>query len=562
MELATLPVEQIREFFVILGKALRASQLYDENNPVYQRFTQALATAFRQLWEELEELDVVVEESRLVVGDEVVYENDTRSESLAFLLYKDGLRTLNFRPGIEEEATVFLAVLNQARLARADGDDLVTLLWEADLTNLRYRHVDLLAEGLDVPEPGPGHTQADFQAVLEAEAPTDEDVAQEGAAAEDVRQTLNREDFNPTLYNLDNREMEILQGAIEEEMVRDVRREVVNALFDRLEEPHPERQTEIIGILGLLVPGLLARGELEAATGVLSELRTIEAREGLLGKEHHDAVARLLDRLSDEETLGELVQALEDGAIAPSPQLLGGFLNHLRAGALGTLIRASETTKVRELKPVLQKAVAGIAQRNRGALIRFLDATDPLVVTGALHLAGQMQVKEVAPRLTELLYHPAPEVRKAAVDTVLALKATTLASNLHDILLDPESDVRVAAARVLQALRARGAAGRLKEILQSKEIRGADLTEQIAMFEAYGAVEDPQAVSFLDKYLNGKGFLGRREPSEIRACAALALGKVGSTEAQASLRKAATDDDAVVRNAVGRAMRGIGEPSR
>ena len=561
MELATLPVEQIREFFVVLGKALRASQLYDENNPVYQRFTQALAKAFLGLWEELEALNVVVEESRLLVEDEVVYENDARAESLAFLLYKDGVRTLTFRPGIEDEAKTFLGVLNQARLARAEGDDLITLLWEADLAHLRYRHVDLLAEGLDVPEAGPGHTAADLQAVLDAEAPTEEEAGEDGAAAEDARQPLNRDDFNPTLYNLDNREMEILQAAIEDEMGRDVREEVVKALFDRLEEPHPERQTEIIGVLSMLIPGLLARGELQAATHVLSELRTIESREGLLGAEHQGAVARLLDRLSDEETLGELVQSLEDGAITPSPKLLGGFLNHLRAGALGTLIRASETTKVREIKPVLRQAVAGIAQRNRESLIRFLDAEDPLVVTGTLHLAGQMKVREAAPRLTELLYHAAPEVRKAAVETVLALKATTLASSLHDILLDPDPDVRIAAARVLQALRSRGAAGRLREILQSREIRSADLSEQIAMFEAYGSVEDPQAVPFLDKYLNGRGFLGRREPSEIRACAALALGKVGTGEAEASLRRAAADEDPVVRNAVGRAMRGIGEVS-
>jgi HEAT repeat protein len=79
------------------------------------------------------------------------------------------------------------------------------------------------------------------------------------------------------------------------------------------------------------------------------------------------------------------------------------------------------------------------------------------------------------------------------------------------------------------------------------------------MFEAYGSVEDPQAVPFLDRYLNGKGFLGRREIPEIRACAALALGKVGSVEAKGSLRKAATDDDPVVRNAVGRAMRTMHE---
>jgi hypothetical protein len=82
------------------------------------------------------------------------------------------------------------------------------------------------------------------------------------------------------------------------------------------------------------------------------------------------------------------------------------------------------------------------------------------------------------------------------------------------------------------------------------------------MFEAYGSVEDPQAVPFLDKYLNGKGFLGRREPAEIRACAALALGKVGSGEARSSLREAATDDDPVVRNAVGRAMRAMQDGPR
>ncbi|HSG47333.1 MAG TPA: hypothetical protein VLA43_05870, partial [Longimicrobiales bacterium] len=127
-DLYTIPVAQIGEFFVTLGKALRAFQLYDENNPVYQRFVQALSTAFLGLWEELDELHVLVDEERLTVEGEEVYRNATRSESLAFLLYKDGIRSLTFRPGIEEESKTFLKVLNQARLARADGDDLVTLL--------------------------------------------------------------------------------------------------------------------------------------------------------------------------------------------------------------------------------------------------------------------------------------------------------------------------------------------------------------------------------------------------------------------------------------------------
>jgi HEAT repeat protein len=63
-------------------------------------------------------------------------------------------------------------------------------------------------------------------------------------------------------------------------------------------------------------------------------------------------------------------------------------------------------------------------------------------------------------------------------------------------------------------------------------------------------------VAHLDTILNGKGFLGRREDAEIRACAAVALGRVASPKALDSLRKASSEKDIVVRNAVTRALRG------
>jgi HEAT repeat protein len=62
----------------------------------------------------------------------------------------------------------------------------------------------------------------------------------------------------------------------------------------------------------------------------------------------------------------------------------------------------------------------------------------------------------------------------------------------------------------------------------------------------------------LDAMLNNKGFLGRKEDAEIRACAAIALGRVGSSKATEALRKAATEKDLIVRNAVTRALRGSG----
>jgi HEAT repeat protein len=141
------------------------------------------------------------------------------------------------------------------------------------------------------------------------------------------------------------------------------------------------------------------------------------------------------------------------------------------------------------------------------------------------------------------------------VEAAVSLKASTAAGALQHTLNDPERDVRIAAARALGALRYAPAATKLAEILASKEIRVADISEKVAFFEAYGMVAGDEAVGALDKLLNGKGFLGKREPPEIRASAALALGKVPGAEARASLNKAAREEDPVVRSAVNRALR-------
>ena len=52
--------------------------------------------------------------------------------------------------------------------------------------------------------------------------------------------------------------------------------------------------------------------------------------------------------------------------------------------------------------------------------------------------------------------------------------------------------------------------------------------------------------------------IGRREDPEIRACAAMALGRIKTPSAQQSLQKAMAEKEAIVRNAVNRALKGGG----
>jgi HEAT repeat protein len=553
------PVDRVQALFVTLGKAFRAYQLYDENNPVRRRFVDSLKGEFENLWGELDRLVVSIDEDHIYLGGSEVYRSETRADSLAFLFFKDGVREVTFLPGLESyELERFLGVLQRARKLVPEGDDLLTVLWEEELQYFQYQFVDLLAEGVPVPEPGTGNTQSEMQAVLEAED-TDEDeaAAEEGEAGEPPPpQTVSQDDFNPTLYVLDPREMEVLHGELEKELNRDTRADVLAALFDRLEETfNRERQSEILNILATLLPNFLSRGELVAATSVLSELRRLESTEGMFDEQRMEESSHILDAASAPDAIEELIQALYDSTVRASPAQLGSFLQFLRGSALAPLLRASETVDHKELQAVLRQAVQGIANRNRAAVVGLMQEKDPVLAAAAARMAGEMQIAEAATTLADLLSHADPSVRLAAVDAAVALKASTVAGALQHTLDDPERNVRIAAARALGELRYRPSARAFEEIVNSREIRSADITEKVAVFESYGMIAEAGAIALLDDLLNGKSFFGRREPTEIRAAAALGLGRINTVEARASLERAARDDDPVVRSNVNRALR-------
>lgn len=564
-DLADAPVARVRDLFVVLGKAFRAYQLYDENNPVRQRFVESLRQAFTGLWTQVDRLTLSVDEDRIFLAGQEIYKAETRGDSLAFLFFKDGVREITFLPGIEaEEVERFLGVLQRARKLLPEGDDLLTVLWEEELQYFQYQYVDFLAEGVALPVPGSGNSQQELQNVLHNEMPGSDEGEEEEAAPQRAdgaeqpspQKTVNKDDFNPTLYSLDPREMEALKAELHKELHRDLRGDVLSALFDRLEEPdRPDRQSEVLSVLGILLPNFLSRGALAAATRVLEELRKLEALPGVFDEERLARSRALLDEVSAPEAIGELIQALYDGSIRATPQQLAVFLRFLRAGALSPLLRAAETVDHKELQVVLRSAVHGIAERNRGAVVRLLGEPDPIVASGAARLAGDMQIAEAGPALAGLLAHKDPSVRLAAVEAAVSLKASTAAGALQHTLDDPEREVRIAAARALGELHYAPAAKRLAEILAGREIRVADISEKVAFFEAYGMVAGEAAVDTLDKLLNGKGFLGKREPSEIRAAAALALGKVPGAGGRRALARAAQEEDPVVRSAVNRALR-------
>jgi len=559
-----LPVAEVRSLFIVLGKALRAFQLYDQNNPVRKRFVANLRESFEELWEEVEGLNLSVEEDRILLVGEEIYQSSSRSDSLAFLLYKDGIRDITFLPGVEgPEITKILGVLQRAKMLKsAEADDLLTMLWEQDLEFFQCRSVDQITEGAVLPTAQAEEDRAGLAQVLEgeAQAAADEAGEQAGGAEGEPPPPKVGQDFSPTLYALDPDEKVQLQRALASEMSRDLRHDVLAALFDRLEEPeYPDRKTEIIKIFRGLLPSLLSRGDVEYAANILEELALVRAEAGILNEICQKECDELLDDISSTETIEELVRGLQDGTIDVSVEELARLLRFLRAGALPVLLLAAEQEELPALKQTLRDAVHGIAEENPEAVLSLLEDRDPVVTSGAVRLVGRMGIAEASPKLAGLMNHPDAGVRLALIETIQLLADVTTPETLIGALSDDDRDVRVAAAGALAELGVETAAPALEALVTGKEIRQADLTEKIAIFESYGILGGSGATDVLNEILNKKGFLGRREPSQIRASAARALGKGGLPGAHEALLAAQRDTDAVVRTAVRQALEGVGE---
>jgi len=556
-ELPALPVEEVEKLLSTMGKALRAFNMYQANNPVFQRFRSALHEAFADVWSGSEELELAVTEDGFRYGGSTFSVGQGR-DSLAFAFYKDGIRSLTFLPGFETEVAAFLEAVTRAMRSDQDADDLISVLWEEDFGSLKYGYVDLLMEGVPIPEdPLAEAGPLDLSFATAAVEEEEETAAAEGAAGGEAapKMGLSREDFDETLYFLDQAEMAALQTEVAIEMERELRRDVLNALFDRLEEPRPARQGQILDILDQLLPLFLSRGDMRNAGTILEELDRLQADERALEPELRQRVERLFARLSDPEVLEQFVQAVEDGAVSPESEEVNLFFSRLKAEALPILIRFAEMSESEGVRTRLSSAIDGLAARYPAQVNSLLTADEPAVVRGAARVAGRVGLSQAVPGLQAALENPDRDVRMAVVEALVAIRLTPALQALALALDDDDRDVRVAAARALGAVRFASARPALEQAIDGKRMKDADLTERMAFFETYGAVGGNVAVERLDDLLNSKGFLGRRSPTEVRACAALGLGRAGTPDARRALERARDEEDPIVRNAVLRALK-------
>ncbi len=535
----------------LFAKAARAHQLYLPNNPMHARAMDSVREGFLRLWKDADALELQITDSDIRwLGRPVIEEPGRTSDSLPWLFYKDGIRELTILPGFEDsELAVLFQLIQRSRLASAEDDDLLTLLWEHEFAFLQYRYVEL---AVDVGAPLVAHGPEVIGRIVsprEVETGPEESLASSSFARMD--------EYDSTLYFLDDGEIDYLQRAIADDFSSDLKTKVVASLLDTYEkESDPTVREEIAGILEQLFVVMLSLAQFRTAAYIMREaIVTSNRAPGILDSEKERLLA-LADRLSEPEALNQLFETLEELVLKPPQHDLLDLFSQLRPNALGSVLGWIGRSRNAELRALLESAGSRMAASHTAELVRLIGSEDDVVAFEAVRRAGSMKTAAAVQALAATVAHGSSDMRIAAINALAQIATPGAMAAVERALEDEDSDIRVAAVRVLASRGYAAAAPRIEGQLQTRTFKESSLAEKMAFFESYGTLCGDAGTALLSDILNARRLMRPRSPSELRACAAVALGKVGTDRALEALQRAGGDSDLIVRNAVSRAVRG------
>jgi hypothetical protein len=548
-----LPASQVAELINGLVKALRAYHMYLPNNPIYQRASDNLRTAFQPIWAVLDELTLTVAETDFVWENEVVYHQLSKADSIAWGLFKDGMRSLTIGRGAElDELPRFLEMINRARFLPADaGDDLLTLLWEQEFEFIQYQFIEFLGDGTGPEQTGTYPAGADDQAGAQA---------RRAAAAEEApprpKGVVDVDEFDSTLYFLDENEINQVARAVETEYQRDVRTPALNILFDLFElQPEEPVRAEILDTLEALFPNFLNARDFRTAAMVLRECRALAGRAPALLPAHAARLDGFVAKLSEPAIVSQLLQSLDEAPGLAGEATVAEVLHELRASALEPVLTWIPLLASPALRSVLEQVADRLAETHPPEVIRILRSPESEALAAVVALCGRRQLTQAVPGLGETVTHRDPAVRLASVQALAQLGTPAALALVDAALEDGDRAVRLAAVRAVGTRGYKGAQRRVEAVVLGDQVKEMDLTEKMAFFEAYGAIAGAGGIKPLGAMLIPRGLLRRKQSAETRACAAIALGKIRTPEARELLQRAAEDKELVVRNAVSRSLR-------
>ena len=556
-------VDQAKDLINTFVKTIKAFRLYPPENPTLVGFIDQVYRKFQLFLNKYHYFILKIGENKLSFREVTLYENPDLKTSLAFQLYKDGLRELRFMEGLEEgEVDGLIDIMKRSDSINKMEDDLVTLMWEKDFIHISYLATDEYLE--EMPAIIPANIEQ-FRANLTFEPPPQSemgDIGEETDGAEvDYYEIMKRVESPPlvgvdrSVYFLTPDELEGLRKEVELETAPSFVFIVIDILFEILAlEKSPQPYQETTGALQKLLDALITLGEFQKASELLTRvniiLNTYELKDWQV-----DAIRQLSDKAGEPQRIEKIGKILDKGEEIRLEEV-SNYLTLLKPNSIQPLIKVLGELNNSKARRMFCEVLIEIGKGNMELIIPFIDDHRWFLVRNIAYILGRMGKESALPTIQKALNHEEARVRREAIQALGIIVSSKAFDLLGKALNDQDDRNRSMAALNLARVGKKASLPALLEVVQAKDFSKRDSAEIKAFFDAIGMVGSNDAIKPLEKLLEQKSWFGMGKKDEIRLRAASALALIGTAEARSTLEAGRNSKDENIRQACLQAMKG------
>jgi len=571
--------EKVRAVFNCLSKLVLGKKIYAKNNPALLRFSTDLAASLRSFFEEEDALVVTIDKYRILWNEQVVYENDKREESIAFILYRDGIGELSIRKAVTpQETEQFVDLLKDAVRAVWQDEDVVTQMWKADLEHISYRVLDeyLLGqfgegrcdeaearlaalETEDHPDaPGLGDENRVVVMAADEIEPIDKYLnmlvghGAAGMSAEDREEHF--QNMMASFFTVSGEELRTFKEKLFEKKKKDNLVSFISELFDFVFiKDSPSAVRDVMDTIERLADYLISELRGPALASLLEDIRQTAASRPL-----PENIREFLSGLENKLTDSSLLLAM-GGTVGASDDAVGEAFAYFEAvgeKAVPAICRLIEERSDPRLHKRARESLVRIAGGKLPEIIGQLDIDKPQIARDVIALANAAHFREIPRVIRELIYYPDDHVRHEAIQFLAGLGTAEALALLVRLLDDADKSVRLKTLAVVSDVNAPVVRDRLIDIAFGKEFTEREFDEQAEIFKALGKVVGEAALPKLKHSVGKKSFLGlaKRHTKMNKLLAIEALEQIDRPGARRLLDDLAKDSDDAVRSRAAEAL--------
>ena len=548
----------------LLSRTLKTCRLYDGANPTVARFRDELSASLNHLTEVHGSLHFKITSEDLLYDETSMYPAKSRDDNLALPFYRDGIHAITFHPGVERRETdsvvdALLKVTGQ----NAGDDDLVTLLWEAQLSHVEMEYVpaegDLGASvGAEVSSPVPWPKSGAATAGGSEEGESSGPGA--AATATDGGQTTRSDDWSTGNLTI---EVEAAFAELEASMAGEAGR-----FLAQHQAEHDQSLVEIaIGIADACLASNLQQSDRDEIARFLPRALRQSASEGTWRQA--GATLALLNRCGSKEWSAETFaqEILQPISITAAVEKLDqqdsqgvkeflDFARELGDPAVDLLNLVLGESKVRRTRRLLAEAVTDLCRSNPERLAPWLADPRWYVVRNIIHILGWIGGPQIVGLLQTAARHPEPKVRHEVVSALGQLDLKLSRPLLIKMLDGAATRLFSLILHQLSSRRDSATARLLLGFLQDPKFEQRPIEEKRAIYSALSATGGDEILPELEaELLKGNWFTRTQETH--RQAIARCIGRLGTPAAKEMLERGVESKRAVVRRACEEALAGV-----